>query len=207
MCLGVSQCRRYCILGQSVSKYALRLSQWFYDDVSGKLLPKELTVKARGQEMEQVYAHKQWNKVPIKECYDETGQEPVGTKWLEINKGDEDNFNIRARLVAQEFTKGKLEAIFAATPPLEAKKALLSLAVTEGIGYGDGWHYKLDFIDIKRAYFYAPAKRNVYIKLPYEDRAEGMCGKLNYSIYGTRDASLNWEWEYIRFMESIGFVD
>jgi len=156
--------------------------------------------------MEQVYAHKLWNKVPLKECYDETGQEPVGTKWLEINKGDEDNFNIRARLVAQEFTKGKLEAIFAATPPLEAKKTLLSLAVTEGIGYGDGWHYKLDFIDIKRAYFYAPAKRNVYIKLPYEDRAEGMCGKLNYSMYGTRDASLNWECEYIRFMESIGFV-
>ncbi len=76
---------------------------------------------------------------------------------VEINKGDEDNVNIRARLVAQGYSQGKLSAIFAATPPLEAKKAILSLAVTEGIGYGDGWHYKLDFIDIKRAYFYAPA--------------------------------------------------
>ena len=120
--------------------------------------------------------------------------------------GDAENFNIRARLVAQEFTRGNLEAIFAATTPLEANKALLSLAVTEGIGYCDGWHYKLDFIDIKRAYFYAPSKTNVYIKLPYEDRAEGLCGKLNKSMYGTRDASLNWENEYIRFMESIGFI-
>ena len=178
----------------------------FYDDVSGKPLPKDLTVKARSKEMTEVYAHKVYDKVPIKECYDKTGQEPVGTKWLEINKGDEDNYNIRARLVAQEFTRGKLEAIFAATPPLEAKKALLSLAVTEGIGYGDGWQYKPDFIDIKRAYFYAPAKRDVFIKLPFEDYEEGMCGKLNKSMYGTRDASLNWENEYIRFMESVGFI-
>ena len=109
-------------------------------------------------------------------------------------------------MVAQEFTKGKLNTIFAATPPLEAKKALLSLAVTEGIGYGDGWCYKLDFIDIKRAYFYAPAKRDVYIKLPIEDHLEGYCGKLNKSMYGTRDASLNWENEYICFMASVGFV-
>ena len=123
-----------------------------------------------------------------------------------MNKGDEDNLNIRARLVAQEYSQGKLSAIFAATPPLEAKKVLLSLAVTEGIGFGEGWQYKLDFIDIKRAYFYAPAKRDVYVKLPMEDFTEGYCGKLNKSMYGTRDASLNWENEYIRFMESAGFV-
>jgi len=89
---------------------------------------------------------------------------------------------------------------------LEAKKMLLSLAVTEGIGYGPGWQHKIDFIDIKRAYFYAPAKRDVYIKLPKEDAEEGMCGKLLKSMYGTRDAILNWEEEYVRFMVSVGFV-
>ena len=123
-----------------------------------------------------------------------------------MNKGDEDDYNIRARLVVQEFSKGKLCTIFAATPPLEAKKAFLSLAVTEGIEYGEGWHYKLGCIDIKRAYFYAPAKRDVYIKLPLEDLTEGYCGKLNKSMYGIGDASLNWENEYIRFMTSVGFV-
>ena len=178
----------------------------FFDDISGKKLPKEATIKARQKEMTEVYAHNIYTKCPIQECYDVTGTEPVGTKWLEVNKGDEENLNIRARLVAQEFNQGKLATIFAATPPLEAKKALLSLAVTEGIGWGDGWHYKLDFIDIKRAYFYAPAKRDVYVKLPIEDYEEGYCGKLNKSMYGTRDASLNWENEYIRFMLSVGFV-
>jgi len=178
----------------------------FYDDISGKHLPKDETIKAREKEMAEVYAHKIYTKVPIKECHDVTGEEPIGTKWLEVNKGDEDEYNIRARLVAQEFSKGKLSTIFAATPPLEAKQALLSVAVTEGIGYGEGWYYKLDFIDIKRACFYAPAKRDVYIKLPLEDLTEGYCGKLNKSMYGTRDASLNWENEYIRFMTSIGFI-
>ena len=80
------------------------------------------------------------------------------------------------------------------------------MAVTEGIGFGDGWHYKLDFIDIERAYFYAPAKRDVYVRLPMEDDKDGYCGKLTKSMYGTRDASLNWECEYIRFMNSIGFT-
>ncbi len=39
-----------------------------------------------------------------------------------------------------------------------------------------------------------------------EDFTEGYGGKLNKSMYGTRDASLNWENEYIRFMESVGFI-
>ena len=37
---------------------------------------------------------------------------------------------------------------------------------------------KLAFFDVSRAYFYAPATRNVFIKLPDEDLEEGMCGKL-----------------------------
>ena len=178
----------------------------FCDDITGRPLPKELTIQARRDEIKQVYSHKVYTKVPEQECYDLTGEPPVGKKWIGIDKGDEDKYNIRSRLVAQEFSKGKLSTIFAATPPLEAKKALLSMAVTEGIGHGDGWCYKLELIDIKRAYFYAPAKRNVYVKLPMEDATNGYCGKLNKSMYGTRDASLNWEIEYIRFMNKVGFT-
>ena len=44
----------------------------------------------------------------------------------------------RARLVAKELNLCKREDLFAATPPLEAKKLLLSMAVTEGIGYQAG---------------------------------------------------------------------
>ena len=32
-----------------------------------------------------------------------------------------------------------------------------------------------------------------------------MCGELRKSMYGTRDAAQNWEFEYSDFMESVGF--
>ena len=86
-----------------------------------------------------------------------------------------------------------------------SEEVLLSLAVTEGIGYGPGWHYKIDSIDIQRAYFVVPAKRNIHIELPMEDFEEGMCGKLRKSMYGTRYVAQNWDMEYDGFMKSLGF--
>ena len=64
---------------------------------------------------------------------------------------------------------------------------------------------KIDFIDIRRAYFYAKARRDVYVKLPPEDQEEGMCGKLNKAMYGTRDAAQNWEEEYCEALINMGF--
>ena len=53
-------------------------------------------------------------------------------------------------------------------------------------------------VDWRRAYFYAPARRRVFVELPPEDLQPGdehMCGLLQYSLYGTRDAAQNWEEE------------
>ena len=85
---------------------------------------------------------------------------------------------------------------------------MLSMAVTEGIGYkGDNRKggNKLEFIDVRRAYFHAKARRMVYVRLPEEDHEEGKCGRLVKAMYGTRDAAQNWECEYVEFMEGIGF--
>ena len=49
------------------------------------------------------------------------------------------------------------------------------------------------FIDVNRAYFYAKAKNNIFVKLPDGDAEPGMCGRLLKSMYGTRDAASNWE--------------
>ena len=81
--------------------------------------------------------------------------------------------------------------------------------MTEGYGYVRGNRddgMKLDFIDIRKAYFNAPARRAVYVELPTEISEPGTCGRLFKSLYGTRGAAQNWEVEYSRFMESIGFV-
>lgn len=82
--------------------------------------------------------------------------------------------------------------LFAAMPPLECIKILCSLAVTEGIGVRrhnkeDGM--KLEFIDIKKAYYAAPVRKNLYVQLPERDRTDGMCGKLLNAMPGTRDAA------------------
>ncbi len=72
---------------------------------------------------------------------------------------------------------GKDIDLFAATPPIEAKQARYSAAVTEGIGYAkNGLQCKLDFIDVIRPYFHAAARRTVYVELPKEDDEEGKCG-------------------------------
>ena len=85
-------------------------------------------------------------------------------------------------MVAKDIQKDDRDDLFAATPPLEALKLIMSLAMTEGIGDEKGKEeqgMKLDFIDIRRAFFHAPARRNIYVDLPEEDGQEGMCGRLN----------------------------
>ena len=55
---------------------------------------------------------------------------------------------------------------------------------------------KLLVVDVSRAYFYAPARRPVYVSLPDEDFEPALCGRLNVSMYGTQDAAENWEQKY-----------
>ena len=83
------------------------------------------------------------------------------------------NPEYRSRLVAQEIKLDKCQELFAGTPPLEAKEILMSLATTQGTGFGSGPHLKLDFIDISRAYFHALARGDVFVKLLAEDHKPG----------------------------------
>ena len=132
----------------------------------------------------------------------------MGTKWVDINKGDESSPNYRSRLVGREFKKNKRDDLFAATPPLEAIRALISLAASQK-NRGSNKVKKLSFIDIKKAYFHAKVKRLVYVDLPDEalspDERGKFCGRLNYSLYGTRDAAQNWEDTYAEIMVNMGF--
>ena len=65
--------------------------------------------------------------------------------------------------------------------------------------------YKLQFIDVKPAYFHAKAMFDVFVDLPDEDQQEGMCSKLEMSMYGARDAAQNWERSYDLAFFSAGF--
>ena len=54
----------------------------------------------------------------------------VKTRWIDVNKGDDQNPLIRSRFVAKEFNDSVQEGLFAGTPPLEAIRALVSEAAT-----------------------------------------------------------------------------
>ena len=65
------------------------------------------------------------------------------------------------------------------------------------------------YADVSRAYFYAKAVRPVYVKLPEEDIEPGdenKCRRLRTSMYGTRDAALNWSLEYAATLPADGYV-
>ena len=83
--------------------------------------------------------------------------------------------------------------MFAATPPIEALKMLLSITASRT---ADGSYRKLMINDVSRAYFYAKTIREVYVEIAEEDREPGegdVVGLLQYSMYGTRDAAQNWQ--------------
>ena len=95
---------------------------------------------------------------------------------------------------------------FSATPPLETLRMLLSWAASRGEGVDSD--AKILYLDVRRAYLHAPSKRETYIELPAEDNRssnEGKCGRLNASMYGTRDAADNWAEEYTRVLIGLGF--
>ena len=131
-----------------------------------------------------------------------TGKSLISVRWIDINKCDTECPHYRSRLVAREMNTSKRYDLFAATPPLEALDVILSFIASGNTGEA------IMINDISRAFFHALAKRRVYVQLPAEDQEGGeeeLCGRLNYSMYGTRDAAQNWFDAYSQQLVKVGF--
>ena len=94
-------------------------------------------------------------------------------------------------------------------PPLEAPRCIIHEAAT--IRGKDDNHLKVIMInDVARAFFEAPAVRQVCVELLDEDvtssdRNLDKVGHLKMSLYGTRDAAMNWQEEVAKEMSRWGF--
>ena len=44
----------------------------------------------------------------------------IKTRWIDINKGDDDSPAMRRRFVGKDFSTGSMEGLAAGTPPFEA---------------------------------------------------------------------------------------
>eukprot|EP00973_Karenia_brevis_P029826 4113938-Karenia_brevis.AAC.1 len=58
------------------------------------------------------------------------GWKIVKTRWIDINKGDDQQPLYRSRLVGKEFNDSEMAGLFAGTPPLEALRYLTHEAAT-----------------------------------------------------------------------------
>ena len=90
-----------------------------WDDVTGKAFDPKAVRQARLKEMKHVKEKEVWQPISREEAR-RRGWKVVKTRWIDINKGDEDTPNYQSRLVAKEFNVGAGEGLSASTPPLEA---------------------------------------------------------------------------------------
>ena len=108
---------------------------------------------------------------------------------------------IRSRMCAREFKSDDRPDLYAGTLPLEALKAIISIAANHKETFS------IMHIDVSRANFHAKAQRPVLVRLPVEDRMGADAGKIalmKKSMYGTRGRS-NWEHDWQEHVKSWGF--
>ena len=84
---------------------------------------------------------------------------PLGTRWVECNKGDGDNVVVRSRLVVQETRHQSPDLqpgdVFSATPPVEAMRLVLASAMSRR----GREEVVVSFLDISRAHPHCDALR------------------------------------------------
>ena len=157
--------------------------------------------------MDYVKSKQLWVKRPKSECWQRTGRPPVSVRWFDTNKGDNQNPNIRSRLVARQIRHPGQDAVFAPTTLLEALRTLLSLAATDLPGRAarvrdlrSPKKTQVSFVDISRAYVNAKTDPDdpTHVQLPVEDvdSGSGLWGLLQRHMYGTQKAADGWQTEY-----------
>ena len=135
----------------------------YWDDMSGKELQGDLVRAARAEEIDTIRKMQVWVKVDRDQCFRETGRPPIKLRWVDVNKGDDTRPNHRSRIVAKEIKTNSRPDLFAATPPIEHIKYLISRVASSQRRRKPT---RLMVQDIKKAYFFAPATRRIYVELP-----------------------------------------
>ena len=113
---------------EHVNEVAFELPPWksYWNDLIGREFRKDFVEAARAEELSVVKRMDVWRKVRREECFQATGRAPINLRWVDFNKGDELHPKYRSRIVAKEIKTDNRPELFAATPPLEFIKYLIS---------------------------------------------------------------------------------
>lgn len=174
----------------------------FQDSIAGDWLQPELVREARKEDMAQVRKHWVYDKVDVKDCYGKTVMPPTGTRWADMIKGEIVHPECRPRLVAQKINTERRGDLFAATPPVEAKKVIMSMAHRiQGCRQGERGAAR--FHRREAGVLSRQAQEGSTRGAPAGRWEEGACETLRKAMYGTRDAAQSWEYAYVEALENI----
>ena len=123
----------------------------------------------------------------IAQSWEWTGKAVLKARWVDIDKGS----RYRSRWVAKQSKGSDSEELFAATPPIEALRALISHTTSSQK------ERKLMVCDVSRAFFYDPEQHGIYVDLCEEAKKtvvdSNMRANIRMSMYGTNAAAQNWQ--------------
>ena len=147
--------------------------EWATDDITNDELDPAEVRASRMEEMQFVKKMPVYEERSLEECWSRTGRPPTSTRWVDSKKGD----GVRSRWVARDFKAvgtEKRDDLFAAMPPLEAKKILFKLAARlfDGSETKRKRKMKLLFVDVSKAHLNGVCDADFYVELPEEAAAE-----------------------------------
>ena len=79
--------------GDRYVSYAIEEEHWgdvedvAWDDVSGKILDKEMVTQARKEEIDEYHKHEVYTKTDLQECWNETGKPPINGPMARHQQG------------------------------------------------------------------------------------------------------------------------
>ena len=175
-------------------------------DVEKELGPGRIN-EAKRKEIQSFKEREVYEVVSRSEA-EKPGAIKLSTKWVITNKGTKSAPVAKARLVAREFVSDRIDrdTLFAGTPGLASMKLLLSRAASTGRGP----QLRVMILDVKTAFLYGLAKRDLYIELPAHDPHSAdptKVGKLRRALYGTRDAPQLWAEHCGATLRRLGFTE
>ena len=166
----------------------------YFDDARGGQLDPAQVREGQRLEMEWITKQKVFVEVPLEQGLAEQGR-LHDMKWINTKKGE----IVRSRLVVREIKARKKATdkldpatVFAAMPPVEGVKALISHMQTEQVN-SRGEELEMMVLDVSRAHFYGESRRRVFTTLPPGHEDPGFCALLLKTMYGTEDAASIWQ--------------
>ena len=157
------------------------ISQWtpVHEEVMYSAENSQEVLQAQKDELDK------WKEYQVYAEVEDAGQDAITIKWVVIEKKQDGNSRIKARLVARGFEEDTTKI---RTDSRTISKENLPLICT--IAVNNGW--KFHSIDVKAAFLQGfPIDKDVYLVPPVEANT-GKLWKLKTAVYGLVDASRAW---------------